>query len=105
MERQGWSGTATRALMGLVVLAAVTLAPIARVADAQAVRATEVVAEEGGGGPPNETERWWGAAGAALCGAEIRLIIRAPAIGMNPYLLAAGIGGCILAYIDIRSTT
>lgn len=105
MERQRWSGKAARVLMSLVVLAAVTLTPIARVADAQAVRATEVVAEDGGSGPPNETERWWGAAGAALCGAEIRLIIRAPAIGMNPYLLAAGIAGCILAYIDIRSTT
>ena len=42
--------------------------------------------------------------GAALCGYEIRLIVRAPAIGMNPYALAAGIAGCSLALLDIATT-
>jgi hypothetical protein len=49
---------------------------------------------------PDEIDRWWGAAGAVLCGAEIRLIRVAPEIGMNPYVLAAGIGGCLLALLD-----
>jgi hypothetical protein len=49
--------------------------------------------------PPDE-DRWWGVAGAVLCGAEGYLIRTNPAIGMNPYALAAGIGGCILMLID-----
>ena len=49
-------------------------------------------------------DRWWGVAGAALCGLEIRLIIRVPAMGMNPYALAAGIAGCSLAALDVFTT-
>jgi len=52
---------------------------------------------------PVDAERWWGAAGAILCGTEVRLIRVAPAIGMNPYVLAAGVGGCLLAVMDIIS--
>jgi hypothetical protein len=51
--------------------------------------------------PGVEDQRWWGVAGAALCGLEVRLILRAPAIGMNPYALAAGVAGCTLAVLDI----
>jgi hypothetical protein len=105
MERQGWMTTAVRGLMGLLVLTAVTLGALAPVAHAQGtLRATQVVIEEGDD-PPGEAERWWGAAGAVLCGIEARLIIRAPAIGMNPYVLAAGIGGCLLALLDVKTTT
>ena len=67
-------------------------------------RASEAVVEEADPGPGGEAERWWGVLGAALCGAEVRLIIRAPAIGMNPYALAAGIAGCTLALIDVMTT-
>jgi hypothetical protein len=51
-----------------------------------------------------EAERWWGAAGAVLCGAEVRLVRVAPTIGMNPYVMAAGIGGCVLAMLDVMTT-
>ena len=67
-------------------------------------RAVEAIWEEAGTGADDEIERWWGVLGAALCGAEIRLIRFAPAIGMNPYALAAGISGCLLATLDIMTT-
>lgn len=51
-----------------------------------------------------QTERWWGVMGAALCGLEVRLVRVAPGIGMNPYVMAAGIGGCILAMMDAWTT-
>jgi len=47
-----------------------------------------------------EPEKWWGVAGAMLCGWGIRFIRVAPEIGMNPYVLAATIGGCLLAAMD-----
>ena len=65
-------------------------------------RANEATIEEAGSG--GDVDRWWGVLGAALCGAEIRLIIKAPAIGMNPYALAAGIAGCTLAVLDVMTT-
>ena len=39
-----------------------------------------------------------------LCGAEGYLIRTNPLIGMNPYVLAAGIGGCLLALLDVCTT-
>ena len=105
MEAERRLGSGSRALICLLMLGAATLAPIARAAGVRdAVRATQAF-EEGSGSPSDEIERWWGVAGAVLCGIEGRLILRAPAIGMNPYALAAGIGGCILAFIDLKSTT
>jgi hypothetical protein len=71
------------------------------------------VAEEGGEASvaygvaepmsPEELERWWGAAGAALCGAEMWLLRTNPVLGMNPYALAAGIAGCVLAALDVAT--
>ncbi len=52
-----------------------------------------------------EIQRWWGAAGAVLCATEVRLMRVVPAIGFNPYVIAAGAAGCILAMIDMLSTT
>jgi len=49
---------------------------------------------------PDELDRWWGVAGAVVCGAEMRLVRVAPELGMNPYALAAGIAGCLLAALD-----
>ncbi|TMQ71512.1 MAG: hypothetical protein E6K80_05400 [Candidatus Eisenbacteria bacterium] len=51
-----------------------------------------------------DLDRWWGAGGAVLCGLEIRLLRVAPEIGFNPYVLAAGIGGCLLAVLDCATT-
>lgn len=68
-------------------------------------RATEATWEGSTPGDDAGIQRWWGAVGAVLCGAELRLIRVAPAIGMNPYVLAAGIGGCLLAAMDIMTTT
>ena len=105
MDRHGWMIGAGRALMVVMMVLATAVVPLTRVAEAQEPeRATEVVMEEGVALPMDEMERWWGVAGAALCGLEIRLIIRAPAIGMNPYALAAGIAGCSLAMLDIMTT-
>ena len=92
----------------IVLLLAAMVLSFTPVADARSaggeLRATEALWEEGGGEPVDNVERWWGVMGAALCGAEARLIIRAPAIGMNPYALAAGIAACSLAALDIMTT-
>jgi hypothetical protein len=48
----------------------------------------------------DEPGKWWGALGAAICGVGAGLIRHQPAIGMNPYVLGATIGGCLLALID-----
>lgn len=53
---------------------------------------------------PDEVQRWWGAAGAVLCATEIRLMRVVPAIGFNPYVIAAGVGGCVLAAMDLLTT-
>lgn len=58
---------------------------------------------EGDQGAPNSAEQWWGAVGAAICGTGIRLAVTYPVIGMNPYVLAATIGGCLLAALDLAS--
>lgn len=105
MERRGWMIRAGRAWIVVMALLVTVAAPPTRVAGAfEPERATEAVMEEGIPAPMDEIERWWGVAGAALCGLEIRLIIRAPAIGMNPYALAAGIAGCSLAMLDLVTT-
>lgn len=106
MERHGWMIGAGRASMVVMMLLAAVAAPLARVALAQSPQpAFEAVVEDGASDPPmDEIERWWGVVGAAICGGEIRLILRAPAIGMNPYALAAGIAGCSLAALDIFTT-
>jgi hypothetical protein len=54
---------------------------------------------------PDEVQRWWGAAGAILCATEVRLMRVVPAIGFNPYVIAAGVGGCLLAAMDVLTTT
>ena len=54
--------------------------------------------------PPADADRWWGAIGGVMCGIEARLVMKVPAIGFNPYVMAAGIGGCLLAAIDIMTT-
>ena len=66
--------------------------------------ATEAAWEGSGDGRDPTIERWWGAAGAVLCGAEIALIRYAPALGTNPYAIAAGLSGCILAALDVWTT-
>lgn len=91
----------------LMLLGAILLS-LTPVADARpgpvAARATEARWEGEAGDPEYGIERWWGVVGAAICGGEIRLILRVPAIGMNPYVLAAGIAGCTLAALDILTT-
>lgn len=110
MRRESKSLFAGRLAVGLVLVLTAILTPVPPPARAQtavdpglATPATEAVWEEPGDGG-GEIERWWGALGAVLCGAEIALIRNAPAIGMNPYALAAGIGGCLLAGLDVLTT-
>lgn len=89
-----------RALLVAMTMLALTMMPVAgRADDAAPVGAT--VQDDPAGG---EVERWWGAMGAVVCGWEIRLMIRAPEIGWNPYAIAAGIAGCSLAALDVLTT-
>jgi len=106
MRREGGSARGRRLLTALLLLAAVAIAPLGRTANAGAAPGRERMgpAVEEGSAPGDETNRWWGVAGAALCGLEIRLIVRVPAVGMNPYALAAGIAGCGLAALDLFTT-
>ena len=105
MRRESRTMMVSRLLLTLMVVAATMIAPLGRVARAQVAAevdgTAQVITGEAGEVPPDEMERWWGVAGAMLCGAEIRIIRVAPAIGMNPYAIAAGLAGCILATIDI----
>jgi hypothetical protein len=94
-------------LLTVLLLMAAVGAPLGREADARGVTGPDRMGPaivEGSGVPGDSTQRWWGVAGAALCGLEIRLVIRAPAIGMNPYAIAAGIAGCSLAALDVFTT-
>lgn len=50
---------------------------------------------------PSDLDRWWGALGAMVCGGGIRLAIYNPPLGMNPYVLAGTISGCLLAGLDV----
>jgi len=90
-------------VLAILLLMAALVAPLGRTADAHSVagRAGPAITE---GVPGDDIQRWWGVAGAILCGVEIRLVIRVPAIGMNPYAIAAGIAGCALAALDIFTT-
>ena len=47
-----------------------------------------------------DNDKWWGAIGAVMCGSGLLLVRANPAIGMNPYVLAATVGGCLLALLD-----
>jgi hypothetical protein len=94
-----------RLILAITVALTALLAPVAPVAHAQ----TEV--EQAGTlgsaetlDPSIDIDRWWGVVGAALCGAEMRLVRVAPAIGMNPYAIAGGLAGCLLAGLDIMTT-
>ena len=51
-----------------------------------------------------EPYRAIGVLGSILCGAEGYLIRTNPLLGMNPYVLAAGIGGCLLMMLDVCTT-
>jgi hypothetical protein len=103
----------TRAAKGgwalvLAMVVVTILAPPAPAARAQVAMedagAATATADAQALDPWADAERWWGAAGAIVCATEMRLIRVVPAIGMNPYALAAGLGGCLLAVMDIIST-
>ena len=107
MTGEARGGRGRRLLLALMVLIAAVMVPLTHVADAGVAAGPERmsrVAEEGSPQPGGEADRWWGVAGAMLCGFEIRLAIRVPAIGLNPYAIAAGIAGCGLAALDVFTT-
>ena len=107
MTREGRGTSGRHRLLAWLLLIAAMAAPLGREADARGVAGRERMGPaitEGSGEPGGETDRWWGVAGAVLCGVEIRLVIRVPAIGMNPYAIAAGIAGCSLAALDVFTT-
>lgn len=106
MTHEGRSTSGRHLLLTILLLMAALAAPLGREADASLISPGRMgpPVVEGSGVPGDSTQRWWGAAGAMLCGLEIRLAIRAPAIGMNPYAIAAGIAGCSLAALDVFTT-
>lgn len=53
---------------------------------------------------PSYADAWWGAAGAMICGAGIGLARFYPVVGMNPYVLAGTIAGCVIAAIDVMTS-
>ncbi len=108
MNRHAMLMKVGRLHLALALALATVVTPFPRSAHADVAppesRATEAAWEGSGSSGDAEIERWWGVAGAVICGAELRLIRVAPAIGMNPYVLAAGIAGCTLAALDIFTT-
>ena len=107
MKRHSMFEKIGRLWLALLVALSTTLPPLQQAAHAGRgleSRATEAVWEGSGDSGDVEINRWWGAAGAVLCGGGIALIRYSPAIGMNPYVLAAGISGCLLAALDVWTT-
>ena len=111
MKRHSTFVKIVRSCLALLVAMATILTPFSRTAHAGRGHgpglesgATEAAWEESGDGGDVGIERWWGAAGAVLCGAELALVRNVPAIGMNPYALAAGLSGCLLAALDVWTT-
>lgn len=100
------AGCLQLALLMMLATAATTLPPPAHAEAAPlGPRATQGILEESGPDADAGIQRWWGVAGAVICGYGIRLARVAPAVGMNPYVLAAGISGCALAALDIVTST
>ena len=98
-------GRAVLALGMVVVMVLASYVPTARAQSClDGTVATAGMADVSSTDPPGEPDRWWGAVGAILCGYEARLVINVPAVGMNPYVLAAGIAGCSLAALDVFTT-
>lgn len=85
----------------LLMLVPCTLPVPAR---AQAEDDATAVAQSADPADDPSAERWWGVVGGVMCGFEIRLIRVAPQIGLNPYVMAAGLGGCLLALLDVMTT-
>jgi len=107
MKRHSTFVRIVQSCLALLVALSTTLPPLQHAAHAGRgleARATEAVWEGSGDSGDMGFERWWGAAGAVLCGGGIALIRYSPAIGMNPYVLAAGISGCLLAALDVWTT-
>lgn len=77
--------------LSVAVLPASGTARAGRVGDAAAVTA----------GRTAEPERWWGVAGAIVCGLGANYIRH---FGPEPGVIAATIGGCALAIMDVATT-
>ncbi len=107
MKSMNGTARGRRTLLAALLLMATVVAPLGRPADARSVTIGAQMGpalSQGSDAPGDETQRWWGVAGAMLCGLEIRLVVRVPAIGMNPYAIAAGLAGCALALLDVMTT-
>ena len=106
MERSRVMVNAGRLAAAVLIALTTTLAWLAPVARAQVAdtEGTDVIWYEEPIDPGEDIERWWGVAGAVICGAELRIIRVAPAIGMNPYMIAGGLAGCLLAGLDVLTT-
>jgi hypothetical protein len=79
----------------------ILMAGVAAGARAQDEAPADGIATTSSGDPTQD--RAIGVFGAALCGAEGWLLRTDPVLGMNPYVLAAGIGGCLLMLLDMTT--
>ena len=84
-------------VLSLALLVPMAAPPVASAADRAATAASVTVSGADRSATPDS---WWGVGGTVLCGLGIRLAINVPVIGMNPYVLAATIGGCLLMLLD-----
>ena len=86
-----------RLVMAMMALA-LCVTPLAAPGPA---RATEPDPAAGSAAADPVPDRWWGVAGALVCGAGLNLMHNCPpVIGVVP-VVAATIGGCILAAMDV----
>ena len=83
-----------RGTMRAWTIAALTCALLAAVA-------TGALAQTDALDDPGEPGRAIGVIGAIGCGTEFALIRTVPVIGMNPFVLGAGIGFCLLMVMDM----
>jgi hypothetical protein len=90
-----------RVIAGLLVLAlSAAVLPASGTARAGGVRVGDAAAVTVG--RTAEPERWWGVVGAIVCGLGMN-VLRHYAPG-DPGVIAATVGGCILAIMDVATT-
>ena len=90
MKRRGAvRGWVLAGLVSLMVLAGATSGVRAQDASSAEINATSL-------DDPGDGDRAIGIIGAAICGGEGYLIRINPLLGMNPWVLAGGIAGCLL---------
>jgi len=95
--------------ISILLACLVAALPLARApamaADAPELTHPQTLDETGGATSPAddavEAQRWWGVAGALVCGGGMLIIRKLLPAVPHPGVIAATVGGCMLALLDM----